>query len=296
MSQKLFHEHLIKTISYFAFFSYTPTQREVWRFLPIKISFAAFKSAIVDCLKSKEHLKKQGEYLYKEDMGGIDIRSIEGSKLASNEKLRLLHNSSLLFRINPFIAFVGVTGSVAANNATEHDDIDVFIISYPHRLWICRLITIVLLSLRGIRRAPVDTDVKDKVCCNLWFDGSDLQVPERRQTLFTAREIVLMKPFMNRRYSNQKEVDMYTQFITENSWMYHHAPNVSPAYFKKKLQLQRILPKPNQWGVMGNVVDYAARLLQKWIMRPSSTEYITDTQLWFFPRDISLIVKRKGLM
>jgi hypothetical protein len=193
MSHKTLHQELLKTLSYFSFFSYVPTVKEVWLFLPVKISFGAFKKALSIYLRKEKDIQKHGQYLYSGNKGGIDIGAIQESNMASNKKLRQLDDVYSSFHINPFICFVGVTGSVAANNANEEDDIDVFIISYPHRLWICRLITIVLLTLRGARRTPRSTDVKDKVCCNLWFDGADLQVPRERQTVFTAREIVLMK-------------------------------------------------------------------------------------------------------
>ncbi|KXK08757.1 MAG: hypothetical protein UZ21_OP11001000309 [Microgenomates bacterium OLB22] len=296
MSSERLLTQLVKTVSYFSFFSYVPTIEEIWQFLPEKVTLHQLRREINVALKKYGGLRKEKGYLFLRGGGGIDIGSIERRKAISEKKLRQAHNMSFIFRINPFISFVGVTGSVAANNAKECDDIDVFVISYPHRMWIARLVMMSLLALWRKRRTPSDTDVRDKVCCNLWFDGTDISIPAARRTLFTAREILLLKPLMSRQGIQRNDEDTYTTFIRVNKWIYDFLPNITDANLPRKDNVIKKLQRPQQYGVLGLLANELAKMIQKKIMRPVSKEYITDTQLWFFPRDMSVLLRNKGLV
>ena len=57
----------------------------------------------------------------------------------------------------PLVRFVGVTGALAMSNAERRADIDLFVLTHPGRVWLCRLLVLAvvrLAALRGHRALP----------------------------------------------------------------------------------------------------------------------------------------------
>jgi hypothetical protein len=104
-----------------------------------------------------------------------------------------------LLSLVPMIRYVGISGSIAAGNATPdvtgdnkgHVDLDVFVITSPSCLWIVffieRCFTNVLSLWKGDRHT---------YCFNYAMDGSFLEV--HNSSIFTATEIYNLKPVFNK--------------------------------------------------------------------------------------------------
>lgn len=107
----------------------------------------------------------------------------------------------------PFVRLVGVTGALAMNNARPGDDIDLFILAQPGRLWLCRLLVLGVVKLAA-RRGYV-------LCPNFLLSTDHLWLSERN--LFTAHEVVQMVPFERNHW--------YRAFIEANGWVADFLPN-----------------------------------------------------------------------
>ena len=107
----------------------------------------------------------------------------------------------------PFVRLVGVTGALAMNNARPDDDIDLFILAQPGRLWLCRLLVLGMVKLAA-RRGYV-------LCPNFLLSTGHLRLSERN--LFTAHEVVQMVPLERNHW--------YRAFIEANSWVADFLPN-----------------------------------------------------------------------
>src|SRR5260370_14168322 len=107
----------------------------------------------------------------------------------------------------PFVRLVGVTGALAMNNARPVDDIDLFILVQPGRLWLCRLLVLGVVKLAA-RGGYV-------VCPNFLLSTDHRWLSERN--LFTAHEVVQMVPLERNPW--------YRAFIEANGWVADFLPN-----------------------------------------------------------------------
>jgi hypothetical protein len=120
-----------------------------------------------------------------------------------------------IFRLIPWVKLVALTGARAMNNASLADDIDLMIITAENRLWLTRLLLVILL-FPWLRRGQ---KISRRLCLNLWLDESALSL--KQQNLYTAHEICQLKPLYNRDQTYQK-------FINANLWVKTFLANWTP--------------------------------------------------------------------
>ncbi|MFS8159619.1 MAG: hypothetical protein ACMG6E_05300, partial [Candidatus Roizmanbacteria bacterium] len=162
-----------------------------------------------------------------------------------------------------------------------HDDIDLFIITAPGRLWTARFIALVFTYLCGVKRKRGVKKDSDKVCLNLFFDKKNLQIPKDKQTYFVAHELFQMKPIFDRN-------DSYQMVLRENKWAANLYPNASN-YINN---IQRKKDKVFTQSAWGDSAEKLLRFIQLFfINRHRTTERIDTYQLWFFPYDVEREVR-----
>lgn len=211
----------------------------------------------------------------------------------SKEKIRKIELYIKLLSLFPQIKLVGLSGSVAMMNANMNDDIDLFVITAKNRLFTGRFIAVALAQLLGLKRPRVNNEIKDKVCLNLFFDETNLQVPKNKRTEYVAHEILQMKPLINKD-------KIYERFLDANSWVLKIFPNAScmsfraqprnpflTVYRKGSLRAAYNLGRDDNFFI--RIEDYLEQLFKKiqlfFISRHKTNEIITDSQLWFHPVD-----------
>lgn len=313
----------IKIIKYFSFFQYPPTFDEIYTFFSKKTSKKALKTAIlkleqqkkikriINCKLKIENCSRYtvGEYTTRPPASKFQIEEYREKYFRSKKKLNnwrfKLYIKLLSFF--PQIKLVGLSGSISMMNATENDDVDLFIITTNNRLFTGRLITLVLAETLGLRRRRhldkrlTDDNVtieqcnnlnRNKVCLNLFFDESNLAVPKFKQSEYVGHEVLQMKPLISKDKA-------YVRFLEANGWIYRLFPNS-----KSKIQRLNIKSNPKLkvqkfrflilslichlnfviW--ISNKIESSVKNLQlSLIRRHQTTEIITDTQLWFHPED-----------
>lgn len=283
-----------KVLLYFHYFKYSPSIEEIYAFFPFRINKSHLHTEIK---RNRLYLKKK-----------YHLTTIK-KKNISIDKLRRSLGIITLLSLIPLVKFIGISGSVAMMNANEPDDIDIFIVTHKQRLWTTRFITILILSILNIRRKRTDVKVRNKICTNLWFDESDLYIPKYKQSLFTAHEIIQLKPVVDKN-------NTYEKFINTNQWIKIYLPNSkyyqsSPEYenLLKNIKLQ--MNKLSVFSVIYfilfipiltiSMILYPFELCFKKIQlliinRHKTKEIITNTQLWFFPNDFEKKLRKKKLI
>src|SRR6185312_7622187 len=121
----------------------------------------------------------------------------------------------------PTIEFAGLSGSLAMHNAEKDADIDIFIITRPNTLWLTRFLILSLLQLKGKRRAPGKKHAKDTICVNMLLDTKHMAFPKNKRNIYTAHEIIQMKPLLIRN-------NTYNEFLHKNKWIINFLPHAFP--------------------------------------------------------------------
>lgn len=263
---------------YFAQFAYAPTVEELYTFLPEKTAYAAYLQELNKAQKAGKIVISGRRVALKKDRGFFATTHTKA--LIAWRKAQRARKILAPLRILPSIQFVGLTGSVAAGNANDGDDIDVFIITTPQALWFTRFVVLVYTHVLGVRRSYGENKVKNKLCFNLWFTDTCLQVPPDKQNRYIAHEILQCKPVINKR-------NTHVSFLQANKWILHFYPNA----FKLS-----VLPQKQQKAppLSPHLLEaYLKQLQLRRINRRRTKERITDCQLWFYPEDFEQKLKIK---
>jgi len=294
---------IIKTLKYYSIFRYPPTRHEIYTFLNKKYVKLALKKKLDELVENGRVLRKEYKNIYKDNIllklnAQINIQTdltacdtyrytlgeysifLTQTKKKEKESVKKLKKIECYLKILsklPQIKLIGLSGTMGMMNAKAQDDIDLFIITTKNRLWTGRLIALFLAQVYGLRRTRKMKKAKDKVCLNLFFDKQDLKVPEFKKTEYVAREILQMKPIYVKN-------SIYDELLRKNRWIYNFFPNAE----KKTKNIKKNIEKNKKQGnnIFVDFIEKVVKIIQLNIIKVHQTnEIISNTQLWFFPKD-----------
>ncbi len=192
----------------------------------------------------------------------------------------------------PWIWGVFVTGSLAMDNVTAHDDLDFFIVTQPHRLWLSRL-WVFWLALRQKKRRSRRGKGSDQWCFNMWLESTHLSLPVSQRSLYTAYEVLQTRCLFSRHRTQQ-------QFYDDNQWISQYLPNAEVSREiipNSDLPIEKVFIGSEIWrrgisiGWDGlNEIVYG---IQRWYMWPHQTlEKIGRGFAFFHPRPTKKLIMR----
>ncbi len=271
-------ESILKTLIYADIFDYPLTKEEIWRFFicekPVNQNRIEKSLFFFDSKHGYFYLKKR-EHI-------VEKRKIKEKE--SQKKLQIAQQISSLLSIIPSVYLIGVSGNLSMNNAGGKDDIDIFVISKRGTLWSTRLLIVLFLRIMGKHRGKFDKNVENKICINMLLDETAIEIPSNRRNLYTAHEVIQMKPLFIRG-------DMYRRFIAANDWVKKFLPNTTVSSIKYQA-LRALSIKQERKPLF--IIEWAAKKLQFWYMGKNiTTEEVSDTILAFHTRDYTNIVLKK---
>jgi predicted nucleotidyltransferase len=270
---------LLSTLAYSDLFDYPLTKAELWRYLVTskRIQFARFSKELstnpeisqvntLFCLKGRKKI--------------ITLRQ-ERKKISEKKIEKAKQIATILSRI-PTIELIGISGSVAMLNAEKDADIDLFIITKSQTLWITRLLILIILESMHLRRKRQSKKVRDTFCLNMMIDTTQLQFQKNRHDMYTAHEILQMKPLFARGFT-------YHEFLRSNKWIAQFMPNGFPTSVLK--EIPKIPPTSSK---VIKFFEPIARLGQvMYSKRHMTTETIHTSFLAFHPFDYKNIMLEK---
>lgn len=255
---------ILKTLVYSDIFDFPLTKEEIWKFLiGKKIDKKTFEKELeatpLGC-NSKFYFLSQREEI---------VEKRNKKKEISQEKIKIAKKIIEKLSFVPTVLLIGISGGLALENSKEKDDIDLFVITRLNTLWITRLLLVLLLILMGQYRGRGKKE-SQKICLNMLISEKALMFEKDRQNLYTAHEIVQLKPIFNR--SNT-----YKKFITANHWVKKFLPNAVGRITNYE---SRIKERKNPLFIFEKV----AKLVQLIYMKRHRTrEVISDHFLAFHP-------------
>lgn len=290
--EKTVESHILDVVRYFHIFQYAADERQLYTFLSKKVSKNAFNEALEKLVRQKKLVKGEMSMppgsIYA--MGGhsILLKKRIARKVQTEKKLQNLKRYSHILHTSPWIRMVGISGSCSMDNAKANDDVDFFIITTKNRLWLGRAWAIVVAKLLGVHRSRRDRAVSGKACLNMFFDEQDLIIPESKKNLYIAHEVVQMRLI-------NMPVGAYhhRKFLQSNQWIKAYFPNFRMPKSQKDVGIMLTNQNPLM-VILGAVLEPLAKHLQLAIMKPHITkERISNTQLWFFPKDFEKKIAKK---
>lgn len=270
-------EAVIKTLCYADVFDYPLTYEEIKKWL---IEFRDQNSEIR--IQKNNLIRRKGNYYFLPGREEIIVERLKREKW-SKEKFKAAERNVKILQIIPSVKLIGVTGALAMENAKKDDDIDLFIITSKGLLWTSRFLVTILLELTGKRRRPEVKRVNNKICLNMFATEECLQVPHKEQDLFSAHEVLQMKPIFNRDNTYQK-------FLMANKWVREYLPNAIKLD-TEILRYKNIRGRNNKaFNILIsnylNIVEKLFKFFQlRYMRKRRTTEIITDGLIRFHPHD-----------
>jgi hypothetical protein len=196
------------TIAYADIFGFALTDLEVHRDLVGIHSTPADVAAAVRYSVTTGAVEREQEYLTL-----VGRRHLVERRMARTDVNRQLWPRARSFgqvlAMLPFVRLVGVTGSLAANNAAADADIDYLLIASPDRLWFVRALAIGMVRL--VRLAGI------RVCPNYLLTTNALALTHH--DIYTAHELLQMVPLSGK--------EVYAALRAQNRWVNRLLPNRS---------------------------------------------------------------------
>src|SRR3989344_1737618 len=162
---------VLKTIVYYDCLDYPLTLEELNTFLfsgvNLDITFG------LGALKDKDLIEEvDGFYFLKGREALFKVRE-ERNRLAKG-KWKKTFKAVRRLRIIPYLRLIFASGSLAMSNTSLKSDLDVLIVVKHGRIWLARILIILLLSLLGVRRTRYQKIAPDKICLNHFITDESL--------------------------------------------------------------------------------------------------------------------------
>jgi len=262
-----YRDAVAQTQAYSAFFSFPlrPEETHRWLISDKKISITTLKPYLSNLSPKNEKKRLQ-----------LTQNTLTKEKIALNF-VNLVH-------FLPGIEMIALTGSVAVGNTHTGDDIDLLIVTTPHTLWLVRPFLLLLLTCKFHRRHPGDNprQIQNSFCPNLWLDTQSLTIPKAKQNLYTAHEVLQIKPLFDRG-------GVYSRFLRANRWTGHFLAN---AYFELSTKAVSS-PRPRSSSSLLAPLNLFSFLLQYLYMLPKkTTETVTLHSAFFHKNNLSSVITR----
>ncbi len=275
---------IVKTLAYSDVFDYPLTFEELYKFLiGEKIGRDSFKKVLGSA--SSLISVQNNLYTFKQREKIVQLR-IQREKDSKN-KLILAKEIALLLSNIPTVRFLGISGALAMENADKDDDIDFFIITQKGTLWLTRLLCLVLLEIKGVRRKRGVEKASNKVCLNMFMDEDNLSLSYDKRNLYTAHEVVQVKPLLNKNNTYQK-------FLFGNIWVTKFLPNSVDTEVQRFKGSKILSEDEKQSFNVFYMFEWVAKTVQLWYMKNHKTrETVTSTMLAFHPKDYQEIILKE---
>lgn len=263
---------ILKTVAYFDVFDYPLTGVEAHKFLWRQ---RATLGEVLETLAALEKDGRMGRRLGYYFLPGREalVATRQQRYLLADTKYRQALRAARLLRLVPNIRLVAVCNNLAFSNARSESDIDLFIVTAHGRIWLTRLLVVIILQAFGLRHHG--RRVTDR-CCLSFFVADDR---------LDLRDIALTPEDPYLCYWLATLTPIYTQgeswhrLWEANHWVFQYLPNDRP----KLPSVRRRLPvRPS----FMKVLPFGA-WLETWVKRPQLARM---ARLGLQPRGTAVVI------
>lgn len=225
-------ECIVKTLSYFDIFDYPLTFSEIKKYLCCKI--VESDEDLYELIGSIPVVQESEGYYYLLGRSKLAPLRSERSTISMEKHARARVVAKILSLI-PTIEYIGISGSLSMNNASNSADIDLFFVTKKNSLWISRFFVNLILVLLGQKREKNGKIFKDKICPNMFMSVDKLSFSSKKRTLYNAHEIVQLCTIFDRS-------GVRSMIYSKNKWIYDFFPNLSSKTYNKRNAKKSLIP------------------------------------------------------
>ena len=239
----------LKTILYFSIFRYPLRLEEIHSYtnhIELEDTIAELNAL----LEQNILIKVDGFYVYGNDLESISKR-MKGNVLATKVIPRAESKANFISKF-PFVAAVGVSGSLSKGYYDSESDIDFFVITAHNRLWICRTLLILYKKIFLLNS-------RKYFCPNYFISSEQLEIVE--QNRFTATELKTLIPVQGRLH--------FESFYASNPWVKNYFDKFNPSLSNIPQVDKKFISRNIENFLdnkLGDGIDYFCRsiTLRKW--------------------------------
>lgn len=196
---------ILDTVRYFDFFQVPLTATQIWRSLIIDRDGHGVRwhrqpvpslALIKDTLSNSTWLARQvtsvwGYYCWRRAVPDADnarsyVRRYLHRHALAQQKWKITRRVARWLAALPLVKMIGVTGSLAMFNTNPTSDLDLFVIVAKGRVWLTRLLLILLTEMQGRRRRYWHKQAPDKICLNHYISDDQLLMNPAIHNIYTA--------------------------------------------------------------------------------------------------------------
>jgi hypothetical protein len=217
----------LRTLLYYDIFDYPLTECQLYFFLHGESSSRKELLAACHDPAFTHHVDTRDGYYFLKGKGHL-VQKRRNEQVRAGELWRMAVAAASRMRHLPFVRGICISGDLSKEVAGEDSDIDFFIITAAHRVWICKL------GLTLFRHIPWFNPHR-LLCFNYLVSEEHLQLGSCN--IFTAAEIAGLAPLYH--------LTNFNRFIHTNNWAgdfvprYHLAPNPDHCLFHGRSNWQR---------------------------------------------------------
>ena len=261
---------VLRSITYAALFDYPLTLAQLHESL---IEVRADADAVASWWRHSELLQatvdhREGLYF---PCGRADlIRTRARREMLSRDLLERDRRILAFVGSMPFVRMVALSGSLAHLNAETTADLDLFVITAPHRVWSVTVALLVIARLFGWRR---------RLCLNYVISEHALAVEP--QDLFSANQIIHLRPLTGG--------DLFSRFVDANAFVRNAYPNfvAPPPVADRQAVLRRTIERVLSIGI-APLMERAARALYGWHLGRRAPTWQSRDQVRLEPECLKL--------
>lgn len=203
---------ILRTLLYADIFDCPLTEAELHHFLiGCAADLPTLRAALYGSARLARYLERCDEFWLLRGRGAT-IPARLSRRAASQRLLPTARFYGKLLAHLPFVRMVALTGALAMHNARHaHDDIDFLIVTAPNRVWLTRLLAVLVVRLARLRGV--------QLCPN--YVLSETALSQTQQDIYMAHELAQMIPLAGEA--------LYRAMRQQNSWTRAFLPNAQGA-------------------------------------------------------------------
>lgn len=206
-------EAVLELLAYYQIFKHPLRASELLERIALTgVSAEELNQVLQELAEAKIIFEEKG-YYFLEKVPQIVQNREEGEQRAK-KLMKVARFSARFIYTFPFVRAVFISGSLSKGTVPKDSDIDYFIITKKHRLWIARTLIVLFKKVFLLNS-------KKYFCTNYFIDEETLEIPD--QNIFTATEITTLIPLRGN--------GQYARFMKANDWVEEFYPNIPPNPF-----------------------------------------------------------------